>query len=142
MNTDGGTGANDLHTMIVLVDSSAASAALEPGEGELFYLGSARLQWDGTYSNLNGLLGLQANGDSPWGIYRDGTPVALDRTTFTIEAPVSWSDQPPAFDPPVSPTPDSLRAVFGPDVNTPEPGSGLLAGLALAGYLLLCRRRR
>jgi hypothetical protein len=129
VNTDGGTGANDLHTIVVLVDSSAASAALEPGESELFYLGSARLQWDGTYSDLNGLLGLQANGDLPWGIYRDGTTVAFDRTMFTIDAHVSWSDQPPAFDPPVSPTPGSPPAVFGTNLNTPEPGSGLLAGL-------------
>jgi hypothetical protein len=142
VNADGGANDKDLHTMIVLVDGAAAAAALEPGESGPFYIGRTRVQWDNTLSDLGGLLGMQAHGDSPWGIYRDGIPVGLGRTTFTIDAPVSWSDQPPVIDPPVIPASGTLTGGVGMGTSTPEPGTATIAGIALAGYVLLIRSRR
>jgi hypothetical protein len=117
-NSDAGQQANDLKNIVVIANGPGSVAELQPGEGGKFKLGSALVQWDGSISEHNGLVGLETNYNvlDPWSTFRGSGYEAYDRSSLTIDPAVDWSGPPPA--PPTAPPrvadPPTLPEIVGP----------------------------
>jgi hypothetical protein len=122
-NQDGGHDPNDLKRITVFATSPTGVKCRQPGEAGggcdvlnpplpvPFPLGTAYLEWDGTFEGGSIGLNITPNGAIPWGIYDGFTPVALDASGFTTTGGA---------------------ITFTP---IPEPATTLLIGVAIVGFV-------
>jgi hypothetical protein len=82
-NSDGGSHLNDLKRIAAFATSTFGVFGYRPGEEGPFLLGTAYLEWDGTFDGGSIGLNITPNGALPWGIFDGTTPVALDASQFT-----------------------------------------------------------